>query len=194
MRVFVLCTGRCGSTTFARACGPIVNYSSAHESRSRLIGDARLDYPDQHIEVDNRLSWFLGPLEEKFGERAFYVHLHRDSEAVARSHLRRWHKGITQAFAHQIVMRWKGNWPEADRLDVCRFYVDVVTSNIRTFLANKDHVSIDIARPVEDFVEFWERIGAKGDLSAALAEFQVRHNQSRRRPGGVLGRFLRRAA
>ncbi len=194
MRVFVLCTGRCGSTTWARACEHITNYSAAHESRSRLYGRARLEYPDQHVEVDNRLSWLLGPLEEKFGRAAFYVHLYRDPEAVAASHLRRWHKGITHAFAHQIIMRWKGQWPEADRLALCRYYTEVVTSNIRAYLRDKEHLSIDIDRAEGAFVEFWRRIGAEGNLSAALAELKVRHNISKIRRRDRVRRLFRRAA
>lgn len=64
--VFVLCTGRCGSTTlFAQACQHIENYTASHESKIFLLGDKRLEYSQNHIEVDNRLSWFLGSLEKK---------------------------------------------------------------------------------------------------------------------------------
>lgn len=56
MNVFVLNSGRCGSTTFIAACRHITNYSSGHESRATLIGEERLAYPTQHIEADNRLS------------------------------------------------------------------------------------------------------------------------------------------
>ncbi len=56
MDVFVLCTGRCGSTTFIKACAHITNYTAAHESRTGLLGSDRLDYPGKHIEADNRLS------------------------------------------------------------------------------------------------------------------------------------------
>ena len=31
--VFVLCTGRCGSTTFTQACQHIQNYTASHESK-----------------------------------------------------------------------------------------------------------------------------------------------------------------
>ena len=90
MNVFVLCTGRCGSTTFARAAEHATNFSVGHESRKRLIGAERFAYADNHIEVDNRLSWMLGRLDDHYGERARYVHLTREREAVARSFLQRW--------------------------------------------------------------------------------------------------------
>ncbi|MEJ1383421.1 MAG: hypothetical protein RPV21_03475, partial [Candidatus Sedimenticola sp. (ex Thyasira tokunagai)] len=67
MNIFILNTGRCGSTTFIEACRHITNYSAAHESRIQLIGDRRLAYPQNHIEADNRLSWLLGRLEHTYG-------------------------------------------------------------------------------------------------------------------------------
>jgi hypothetical protein len=57
VNVFVLGRGRCGSTTFIRAYKHISNFTSGHETRARLLGEARLNYPDHHIEADNRLSW-----------------------------------------------------------------------------------------------------------------------------------------
>ncbi|WP_299044728.1 hypothetical protein [uncultured Thermosynechococcus sp.] len=56
MNVFVPCTGRCGSVTFAKACSFITNFRSAHKSRTFLRGEARLAYPSCPIGVDNRLS------------------------------------------------------------------------------------------------------------------------------------------
>ena len=63
MNIFILSTGRCGSNTFIKASQHIMNYSSAHESRHGLIGDERLKYPENHIEADNRLSWFYCQLK-----------------------------------------------------------------------------------------------------------------------------------
>jgi hypothetical protein len=87
VRIFVLTTGRSGSLTFAKACGHASNFTAAHESRIDLI-DGRLDYPDQHIEVDNRLAWMLGPLHAAHPD-ARYVHLTRDAATTARSFARR---------------------------------------------------------------------------------------------------------
>lgn len=86
----MLNTGRCGSMTFVHACSHIDNYTSGHESRAGHHGDARLEYPDNHIEADNRLSWMLGSLDRKFGTDAFYLHLWRDPESVAQSFAKRW--------------------------------------------------------------------------------------------------------
>ena len=78
MNVFVLCTGRCGSTTFSKAASHMTNITAGHETRCSLIGNLRLAYPPSHIEVDNRLSWFLGRLDCTYGKNACYVHLQRD--------------------------------------------------------------------------------------------------------------------
>ena len=45
MNIFVLCTGRCGSVTFTKACQHITNYTCTHESRVSLLGEDRLNYP-----------------------------------------------------------------------------------------------------------------------------------------------------
>jgi hypothetical protein len=182
LRVFVLTTGRSGSVTFANACRHITNFSVGHESRVRLIGGDRLSYPDDHIEVDNRLSWFLGGLEDLHGPDAFYVHLRRDPERVAASFDRRWQYrsriGVIEAFAHSIVMH-RDDWPEDRRRDLCRFYVDTVTANIEAFLRDKPlRMEVWVEDAARDFREFWKRIGADGDVEAAVAEWNHRYNSS----------------
>lgn len=93
MNVFVLSTGRCGSTTVARAFSHATNYTSGHETRSHLLS-GRLEYPRDHIESDNRLSWFLGSLDRRYGNDAWWVHLTRDEERVADSLWRRWEENV----------------------------------------------------------------------------------------------------
>jgi hypothetical protein len=176
MNVFVLSTGRCGSTTFVEACKHVTNFTSAHESRARICGPDRLKYPAQHIEADNRLSWFLGRLDREYGNRAFYVHLKRDARKTAHSLLNRYHGGIMRAYSAGILMR---KHARHDRFAVCLDYCDTVNSNIECFLKDKSHrltMTLESARA--DFRLFWERIGAQGNLEAALAEWDVRHNPS----------------
>src|SRR4029079_4844381 len=108
MRVFVLCSGRCGSTNFALACRHFTNYTVGHEQNTGRIGESRLAYPDDHIEVDNRLSWYLGGLGERYGDDAFYVHLTREEDDVAASFSRRWKIGIIRAYAKGII--WGTKW------------------------------------------------------------------------------------
>lgn len=172
--VFVLCTGRCGSLTFAKACSHATNYSVGHESLARKPGRFRLHYPKRHVEVDNRLCWFLGRLDSRYGDSAFYVHLRRREEDVANSLNQRWHlrDSIMRAYADQLHMaRVK------DPLALCFDYIETVTMNINLFLKDKTNViSISLERVDADFPEFWTGIHAEGDLSEALREFSICHN------------------
>lgn len=172
MNVFILCTGRCGSTTFIKACGHIRNFTSAHEAHSGLLGQAHFQYPPNHIEADNRLSWFLGRLEQAYGNEAFYVHLTRDRLETAKSFLNR--TGIMRAYSKDILLK---SSPNNDPLEVCLDYCDTVNTNIEFFLRNKSKkMAFTLENAKEDFRVFWELIGAEGDLSAALAEWDYTYN------------------
>lgn len=176
MNVFVLSTGRCGSTTFVEACRHITNFTAAHESRARIAGPDRLKYPAQHIEADNRLSWFLGRLDREYGPSAFYVHLRRDDAKTAESLLNRYHGGIMRAYSAGILMRKDAHH---DPRVVCFDYCDTVNSNIECFLKDKPlKLTMRLENAKADFRMFWERIGAQGDQRAALSQWDIRHNPS----------------
>jgi hypothetical protein len=175
MRIFVLGTGRCGTTTFARACAHLTNFTAGHETRAKRIGADRFAYPDRHIEADNRLCWFLGELGHRFPD-AWYVHLRRDREEVVDSFLRRWNtKSIIRAFGHQVVLHG-ADWPDDERRDVCGFYVDTVTANVAEFLAQRRSMTIWLSEAPVVFPAFLDWIDAEGDLAAAMAEWGIRHN------------------
>ena len=177
MNVFILSTGRCGSTAIARACKHIINYTSAHESRCELMGDARLAYPDNHTESDNRLSWYLGRLHTKYGDDAFYVHLSRNRQRVAESYAGRDNLsyGIMQAFRGIMITE-----KELDPLELAHEVCETVDSNIDFFLRDKPRVMRVCIEDAEAwFPEFWEWIGAEGDQAEALREFTVLHNATR---------------
>jgi len=186
MRVFVLCTGRSGSLSFARACSHITNFASGHESFSRRLGDARFDYPDNHIEADNRLSWFLGSLDERFGNDAFYVHLVRNREDTIRSYNRRWVRNgsLIRAYCEGIQQITLHRLDRERRMAVVADFYDRVQDNILHFLKDKERkITIRIENAREEFPLFWEMIGAEGSLEKALESFELRHNRS------VPGRF-----
>lgn len=173
--VFVLCTGRCGSVTFTQACGHFDNFTADHESRCQEHGSERLNFADYHIEVDNRLSWVLGALDAKYGDDAFYVHLHRDADEVAASYDRRWSHVYSMVAAYGVGLTKRPETTEQTSRDM----VGTMLSNIQHFLKDKTHtLSIDIADPKAGFEEFAQRIGATGDLAAALAEFDTKTNTS----------------
>ena len=177
--VFVLCTGRCGSTTFIKAAKHIDNYSAAHESRCHLTGSARFAYPERHIEADNRLSWLLARLDNSYGDTARYVHLIRDREATAQSMLKRADVGITLAYRSEILLRAPRLSRNTPTIEFCRDLVDTVTENIRHFLRDKSQVmTVELENAEADFSRFWDWIGSSGDRDAALAEWRIRHNAS----------------
>ena len=157
----------------------MTNYTAAHESRVHLIGPTRLDYPDQHIESDNRLSWFLGGLDLKYGDEPFYVHLLRDKEQVCRSFMHRWsyYANIMKAFSHGVVMYKPGKMTPEIKYRFAGFYYDTVNDNIASFLRHKPFTMTMHLETIErDFAVFWERIGAAGDIDAALAQLRIKHN------------------
>lgn len=196
MNVFVLGTGRCGTSTFVAACRHFTNFTAGHETLTRQLGAARFAYPPNHIEADNRLSWMLGRLDAAFGRDAFYVHLIRDPEDVARSYADRWSEGIgtlPAAYHRGIVHQ-----APADRLALCRDLVATVTANVEAFLRDKPFMTISMESAAGAFPAFSATIGATGDISAAIAEWSTRHgatpagSPALRRIKRAGGRFLRR--
>ncbi|SHL76777.1 hypothetical protein SAMN05444389_101256 [Paracoccus solventivorans] len=186
MNIFVLGTGRCGTTTFMQACKHVSNFSTAHESRANLIGERRLCYPKNHIEVDNRLSWLLGRLDEAYGKNAFYVHLMRNEDSVAKSYLKRWENRSSIVFGYRssIIL---GLDKSAEPLDVVRDMCQTVNANITQFLKDKPHKAIVRLESInEDFGAFWNAAKLEGNRASALAEWDIQHNSSERRD--TLGR------
>jgi len=182
MRVFVLCTGRTGSLSFARACAHITNYTIGHESKARTLGKDRFQYADQHIEADNRLSWFLGSLDRSFGNEAFYVHLIRDKEEVVKSYNRRWVRNgsLIRAYCEGILQITLHKLDSQKRLEVGNDFYEHVNDNIRHFLKDKEHkTAVHIENIYEEFPKFWDLIGAEGDLDLAIQSFEIMHNQSK---------------
>ena len=175
MNIFILNTGRCGSMTFIKACEHITNFSSAHESRCDQLGDARLAYPDNHIEADNRLSWFLGKLDKQYGDNAIYVHLKRNNNDTATSYAKRlFPGGIIPAYRKGILQHLPDDTPD---LSVSLDYCDTVNSNIEHFLKDKTRkMEFNLENAKQDFKKFWAFIDAEGDLDSALAEFNIAYN------------------
>lgn len=184
--VFILCTGRSGSVTFIKACQHISNFTSAHESRTALLGADRLDYADNHIEADNRLSWLLGRLDRKYGSEAFYVHLRRDRQATAASFVKRYGSGIIRAYRGSGILM--GLPEDADPLAVALDYCDTVDSNIEAFLKDKpNRMVFNLESASDQFPQFCELIGADVNLPEALAHFDIRYNASKVRRRGLFG-------
>lgn len=174
MNVFVLSTGRCGSLTFNEACRHITNFSAAHESQARILGDAHFIYPKHHIEIDNRLSWFLGRLDKNYGTDGYYVHLLRDDQKTAASYAKRFGSGIIRGYAKGIMM---GTHRKNVAMELCLDYCKTVNSNIELFLKDKPNaMTIHLETIKPQFEEFWHWIGAEGNIQDGLAEWDIAHN------------------
>jgi hypothetical protein len=194
MRIFILCTGRCGSTTMIKACKNITNYTADHESLVTKKGKERFAYPENHIEADNRLSWFLGRMNMLFGDDVFYVHLKRNRDKVAQSYARRFYSfdSIMDAFSKGILMSPPEQMNPNQLLQTSYDYVDTVTANIDLFLADKSNkMTLNVENWQEQFPRFWNRIGAEGDLKNALKELEKKHNSIKTHTGFFFKRRLK---
>jgi len=175
MNVFILNTGRCGSTTFIKACSHIENYSSAHESRITQTGKQRLAYPSFHIEADNRLSWFLGRLDNEYGNSAFYVHLKRNTKKTIESFCHRENFGIMKAYKEGILL----GADSQSTAEIAEDYIKTIEQNISLFLKDKTlKMNFNLENSSNDFKIFWEKISAEGNLEMALAEWSIAYNPS----------------
>lgn len=173
MNVFVLSTGRCGSTTIARAFAHASNFTAGHETQAGSFYS--LAYPDWHVESDNRLSWLLGGLAARYPS-ARYVHLIREREGMARSFERRvdYAGASIRGFGAGILGR--GDAFPSERYEAaCRMH-DAVNENITCFLEQREHRVVWLHQLEQRFTGLWEWLGCEGDLVGALAETRVRHN------------------
>jgi hypothetical protein len=160
-----------------------------------LLG--RLDYPDQHIEADNRLTFMLGALAKRFPD-ARYIHLSRDVRLVGESYAARYDQRHGAAQRSKRVARTvvQGHWgatplaeawvhglhgrsatvPTPERQAVFTAMAQTMTDNIEVFLEGRPHRTMDISEGAGHIGELWDWLGVEGDLAAAQAEFATRHN------------------
>lgn len=178
MKVIVLTAGRSGSLALYKACTHIRNFTAGHDSKSGLLAADRAMVADGHIEIDTRFAWFLGRLGQADKGDVHYVHLTRDVTAVAQSYNSRWgnRKGIIRGYCEAVLQREKPKHDMALAVDL----VETVEANITTFLAGRPHSVIRLESLKSDVPAFFAAIGAEVDLPAAMAEFEHRHNRTRK--------------
>jgi hypothetical protein len=183
MRVFVLTTGRAASTTFAEAAALIDGMTAGHETHKGMV-EGRLDYPDNHIESDNRLVWFLGSLDRLYADSdTFYVHLSRDPEKVARSYRERWHIRVSVVRAFYQAFLMNRDKPDPQRaLQACRLFVGTVEDNIRFFLKGRSNWSeVRVESLEQDFFRFMDKAGLSGDRQQIAEALNSVKNVSKRK-------------
>ena len=180
MRVFGIGAGRAGSVTFTLAMAKAGNYTTGHEShRGDFRAMSSLDYPDSHVEVDNRLSWFLPALGEKYPDDVLWVHLRRDLEMQAISYSKRhtWKGALVLAYGHGLMQRGR-EYTDEELPEVALAMVTNITANVEAFCRDKPSVDVWIEDPEPGFRHVWDMAHAQGDIEEALAQYQTKHNAS----------------
>jgi hypothetical protein len=188
MNVFAIGTGRSGTKTFYEACKHITNFTVGHETRVSETGPDRIFYPDRHIEVDHRLTFFKGQLV--YAHNPAYTHF---------VHVTRNHLDIEASWLKRTKIKGSmiNTWPQAaffrpDPLThpsaYAQHYVRATLADIEFFMwaygskygGDKIHtIRIDDEFSGEaSFRRFWRLIGAQGDMVAALETLKERHNAS----------------
>lgn len=185
MNVFVVGTGRCGTTTLTRALQHASNFTVSHESKTKESLPDRLDFPPGHIEVDPRLSFFLPLLETTYADRpVLYVHLLRNQNAVVDSFVRR---GISPylgpgPLVSLLRMTPAKQLPPHDyrqMVDACVTCVNGLASGYLSSLPSERFFgSVFIEQAPHWLPDLWQRVGADGSLGQALLTVMRRHNAS----------------
>ena len=101
-------------------------------------------------------------------------YLDRESEDAIRSFSKRIDFGIMKAYREGVLME-----TTATAEDIACDYLDTVRSNIEFFLERKPaQMRFRLETAKTDFEQFWESIGAEGELDAAIAEWDTAYNAS----------------
>ncbi len=176
MKVFVVGTGRCGTTTFVYACKHITNYKCVHEQPVTSSGGS-IKFPMETernvIYVDPRLS-FAMPL---IPNDAFIVHLRRKREEVINSWIKRGKNWGPRAWLFTAF-----HWPAPSFSECCALCYDVMVRNIEAELALRESCGQRISMTLHlesiktRWMDFWRTIKAEGDYKESLAEWDRKHN------------------
>lgn len=173
MRVFVFGTGRCGTVSVRDAFAVATNYESGHET---FVAHAY--YPENWIEVNPQLRITLPRVLTRHPD-ALYIWLTRDKERVLESY-ERLDLGAWLSAFYSLCPSVRPN----NRWVAARFAVDQMLrdcqASYRTVPANQ-RLQVDIDNAAEWFPEVWQRIGAEGDLAAAVRVFDTPRNTSKER-------------
>lgn len=174
MRIFVIGTGRCGTVTFSKACQHITNYTSGHETTTHGKLGNDFDFPDNHIEIDPRLSYFLPLLIQKYPS-ALYVHLQRERESCIKSLSKR---GSLTWFSQFHL----GSKPD-DMKKIAEIYYDNTVDLINTYYyifrtLKQKFITIELNSITYDYIFFWDVIQAEGNKEKALSELKIKYNKS----------------
>jgi len=178
LNVFILSPGRTATTTLAHAFDCVEGYSSLHQCRCRRLGEGRVDYPESHIECDNRLTWFLPRLTKKYGANGILVVVDRDRSKTAASYNRRWERiNIMKAYSQGILMRKF----EDNTYDVCVDYVSNVYEQLDYFSSDWKYViNLQLESPdagVSEILSVLKREEHKQEVLSVLSNVVLNLNK-----------------
>lgn len=175
MRVFVVGTGRCGTSTFYQAAKSIEGYTCGHESEAARIPS--WTFPDNHVEVAAQLVYAIPLVLEKYPDSK-WVHLIREREACVDS------------LAHQVwasmaafAQQWFMCDHPADVVKTAAKFYDMTNALIPALVPEKQLMTIHLETLRRQWPDFCTWIGARyfGDVVDEV--FEKRFN-----PGNARGR------
>lgn len=177
--IFCTGTGRCGTSTLARALEHAKGYTVGQESH---IGHNVLiepvsgyyTYPDNHIEVSPHLALSISPLVALYPS-ACWVHIRRSRETCVRSLMDNC-KDQMLGFVHQWFQIEDCTVEQASGL----FY-DVMDYTIQESLKNQHYVQIDLESAWEQWPKVWDYLGLEGDMAKSRQEWKRKYNSTNHR-------------
>lgn len=176
MRVFVVGTGRCGTSTFFHACNHITNYGCGHESKRGPKQIGNWSFPDDHIEIASNLTVGLHKLIYKY-PNSLWVRLKRNKRECVRSLAEQASEAMLD-FAHQW---WYLDMTEAvDNIEVASQFYDFCEDYYQRRLPN-NALFLDLEHIREQWSVFWNEARAEGDYLASLKEWDRNYNAAENR-------------
>lgn len=173
--IFIISPGRTATYAMSKAFSNVSDYTCAHESRVGFFNDQRINYPDNHIELDNRLSFYLPQLTRKYSKKnSLLVIVNRDRNSIAKSYNKRWRKiNIMKAFSQGIHM----NDLQSNNIDVCLAYVNYIYETIDYFKPQWDNVlEIEFSDLNFGIEQILKKINKINDLENVLEEMKNKSN------------------
>lgn len=171
MRIFVVGTGRCGTSTFYHAAKHATNYHVGHESRAGRREPNDYIYPDQTLEISCHLSFAVPLLYERNGfHDVKIVHLVRERRPCIESLARV--KDALQSLAFGIQQCKPKS--DTEHLAWAEWWYDLVNENISATAWHPFEFQMEAA---EDFwPDFWMWAGCEGDFDASMEEWRRKYN------------------
>jgi len=144
------------------------------------LGADRIAYADNHIECDNRLTWFLPRLTKRYGDSSVLVIVERARQKTAASYNRRWERiNIMKAYSQGILMRGLHD----NTYEVCEDYVENVYEQLEFFSHSWKHVvHLQLEEPsegVDKVLSLLDKSSHKQEVLEVLSSTVLNLNKAR---------------